>query len=120
MQFGVERFMEMATEEGLDLDEVETLVQQYNMKEASSWYEKVKRWLVATLNSEGQVSVKAIKERAIARGLLADPVSDPEEYKKQWDSIKVCASELGASSKNHRGYWCDVANGISLDELPIQ
>ena len=120
VMFGAERFMEMAFEEGLDLDEVESLVKQYNMKEVSSWYEKVKRWLVATLNTEGQISVKVIRERAIARGLLADPSSDPDEHKKQWDSIKVCASELGASSKNHRGYWRSVADEISLENLPIQ
>lgn len=118
--FGVERFMEMAFEEGLDLDEVEELVQQYDMRDATSWYDKVKRWLVAMLRAEGQVGVDVIKERAVARGLLTNPNDDLEEHKKQWSSIKVCASELGASSRKHRGYWCSVANGTDLDSLPIQ
>lgn len=114
---GPEKFMDVALKKGISLDEVEHLIRSYSINTATSWYEQVKRWLIYFVQQNGERSVEEVKGAAIQCGLLADPSVDKDRYSKEWDSIKNCASELGLSSRQHRGYWRAISES---DQLTLQ
>ena len=115
---GAEGFMRIGLEKGKSLKDIEWVIERYKIPGADSWYEKTKRWMVSLVQTLGEVDTDDIKRRAIERGILTDSLVDKVEHDRQWRSMKTCASELGLSSKSHRGYWKVVAG--DLDGLVIQ
>ena len=118
LKLGAERFAEKAVEDGMPLEDLEFYLRVLRVPSAGSWYEKAKRWMAWYVNTEGGIAnVSDIKEKAIEVGILTDPEKDRKEHNRQWQNMKTAASEMGMTSRDHRGWWEAIAGN---DDLPIQ
>lgn len=98
---GPTRLQELAEEEGIDLDD--------NLDDflwpVTSRFDRMKRWILEFLGDEPH-KIEDIRAAAVRDGILTSPKDNTEQYKRDYQSFKTAASELGVSgSHTKHGEW---------------